>query len=265
MGYWLLFFATFTGECTVKRIIAVTLMAVLALFAIAAPLATRSALAAPAEQGCVDGTAYIVRRGETLFRIAQRFGTTVRALAAANNIGNINLIYVGQRLIIACAHSMSSGASGVVATPVISVNTGVVPGLPVNVVPPTPVIQVNVNGLPVDCSSFRATSPTDGVSTGENTFFWNPVGNASGYIVNIYNLTTGGLVRSVRVEGTAFSTVISMNEGQTGPGFRFAWEVVALAGPIETGIPVCTSNRVVVNRAVPPTPYPTNTPVPLVP
>lgn len=45
-------------------------------------------------------TVYIVQRGDTLNQIARNFGTTARAIAQENNIRNINLIYVGQRLII---------------------------------------------------------------------------------------------------------------------------------------------------------------------
>lgn len=45
-------------------------------------------------------TIYIVQRGDTLNKIAQSFGTTARAIAVENNISNINLIYVGQRLVI---------------------------------------------------------------------------------------------------------------------------------------------------------------------
>ncbi len=41
-----------------------------------------------------------VRRGETLYGIARRYGVSVRDIAAANGIRNIHLIYVGQRLII---------------------------------------------------------------------------------------------------------------------------------------------------------------------
>jgi len=42
-------------------------------------------------------TTYVVQPGDTLTRIAQRFGTTVQALLAANpQITNPNLIYVGQ-------------------------------------------------------------------------------------------------------------------------------------------------------------------------
>jgi len=55
-------------------------------------------------------TTYIVVRGDTLGRIAARFGTTVAAIAQANGITNINLIFVGQRLII-------SGGVVIVPTP----------------------------------------------------------------------------------------------------------------------------------------------------
>lgn len=43
---------------------------------------------------------HTVQSGETLYRIALRYGTTVQALAAANNLANPNLIYVGQKLLI---------------------------------------------------------------------------------------------------------------------------------------------------------------------
>ena len=44
------------------------------------------------------GGTYSVVRGDTLSIIARRFGTTVQAIATANNIANINLIFVGQVL-----------------------------------------------------------------------------------------------------------------------------------------------------------------------
>lgn len=45
-------------------------------------------------------TIYIVKAGDTLNQIAATYGTTARAIAVENGIRNINLIYVGQRLII---------------------------------------------------------------------------------------------------------------------------------------------------------------------
>ena len=43
---------------------------------------------------------YVVQPGDTLFSIAQRFGSSVEAIAAANNIADPSLISVGQKLII---------------------------------------------------------------------------------------------------------------------------------------------------------------------
>jgi len=45
-------------------------------------------------------TTHVVQRGENLFRIALRYGTTVQAIASANGIANPARIYVGQRLVI---------------------------------------------------------------------------------------------------------------------------------------------------------------------
>jgi LysM repeat protein len=45
-------------------------------------------------------TAYVVQRGDTLYSIARRYGTTVEAIAMLNRIANPSRIYAGQRLII---------------------------------------------------------------------------------------------------------------------------------------------------------------------
>lgn len=62
-----------------------------------APAAAAPVLAPPASG---SGVTYVVRPGDTVFRIATRFGTTVTAVAQANNLANANTIYVGQVLII---------------------------------------------------------------------------------------------------------------------------------------------------------------------
>jgi LysM repeat protein len=53
----------------------------------------------PAPPGC--GT-HIVQRGETLYSLARRYGTTVWTLAMINHLPNPNVIYAGQRLVLPC-------------------------------------------------------------------------------------------------------------------------------------------------------------------
>lgn len=48
-----------------------------------------------------NNTIYIVQRGDSLYSIAKRFNTTVQNIVNNNGISNPNLIYPGQRLIIA--------------------------------------------------------------------------------------------------------------------------------------------------------------------
>jgi len=50
--------------------------------------------------GAMQQTTYVVKAGDTLYGIAGRYGVTVTQIANANNITNVNLIRVGQVLII---------------------------------------------------------------------------------------------------------------------------------------------------------------------
>lgn len=43
---------------------------------------------------------YVVQRGDTLTKIARRFGVSVNALILANKLKEANVIFIGQRLII---------------------------------------------------------------------------------------------------------------------------------------------------------------------
>lgn len=47
-----------------------------------------------------DHIIYVVKSGDTLYAIALKYGVTVQQIADANHITNVNLIYVGQVLII---------------------------------------------------------------------------------------------------------------------------------------------------------------------
>ena len=52
------------------------------------------------ESNGVGKTYYTIKRGDTLWGISRRYGTTVQNLVSWNNIKNPNLIFPGQRLII---------------------------------------------------------------------------------------------------------------------------------------------------------------------
>ncbi|MBX3000560.1 MAG: peptidoglycan DD-metalloendopeptidase family protein [Caldilineaceae bacterium] len=61
---------------------------------------------APTTATAQSGATYTVQPGDTLGEIATRFGTSVEALAAANNITNVNVLAVGQVLVIPGAPQM---------------------------------------------------------------------------------------------------------------------------------------------------------------
>lgn len=55
---------------------------------------------APAPAPGTGQVTHVVKAGENLFRIALKYNKTPQAIATANGITNVNLIYVGQVLII---------------------------------------------------------------------------------------------------------------------------------------------------------------------
>jgi len=56
---------------------------------------------------------HVVQSGENLFRVALRYGLSVQALAAANQIVNFNQVYVGQRLLIPGKAAPAPGSKSV--------------------------------------------------------------------------------------------------------------------------------------------------------
>ncbi|TCL71677.1 LysM domain-containing protein [Hydrogenispora ethanolica] len=69
----------------------------------------------PTSSGSGSGTTYRVQAGDTLYLIAQRYGTTVAALQSANGISGTNL-QVGQSLKIPAGGSSNPGSSGTTYT-----------------------------------------------------------------------------------------------------------------------------------------------------
>ncbi len=86
-----------------RVLILVLVFAVFATF-----LMPASAFAESSEQG---GKVHVVRRGDTLAKVAVRYGVSVAALSRANNLRNPNLIYVGQRLWIPTSNSAAASTA----------------------------------------------------------------------------------------------------------------------------------------------------------
>ncbi len=64
---------------------------------------------------------HVVQPGENLFRVALRYGLSVQALAAANNIVTFSQVYVGQRLLIpGSAAPAPAGKSVLLRVPVLA-------------------------------------------------------------------------------------------------------------------------------------------------
>jgi LysM repeat protein len=70
------------------------------------------AMLLPSAGPALADTVYVVQRGDTLFSIATRFGVSLSALASANGISNLNLIFVGERLTIPGAGDNGGGGGG---------------------------------------------------------------------------------------------------------------------------------------------------------
>jgi LysM repeat protein len=90
-----------------------------------APTPTATAKSNPA-----GDMVYTVQPGETLFRIALKYGTTAWALATYNKLDSPSMVYAGQRLLI------PSGSK----------NSATVPAVPTL---PDPFISVDISPLPV--------------------------------------------------------------------------------------------------------------------
>jgi len=85
---------------------------------------TARAEAATAGAAMKTGAVHCVRTGDTLFSIALRYGTTVAAIAQANGIANVNLIFAGKCLQIPPG---GPGTGGIIGKPTVPGCTSMAP------------------------------------------------------------------------------------------------------------------------------------------
>jgi hypothetical protein len=101
-----------------------TILVALVLFAYSIPL---TAAAAPLTQGELAGCQqfYVVRSGDTLARIAARFGTTVSQLVALNGLTDPNIIHTGTQLCVPPAsYQPATGNLATVTSSALNVRSG---------------------------------------------------------------------------------------------------------------------------------------------
>ena len=72
------------------------------------PLLTPTDTPVPAAEQRTEEVIYVVVAGDTLGKIADRYGVSIEALIAANNIANPNVLEVGQELVIPVAGDSSA-------------------------------------------------------------------------------------------------------------------------------------------------------------
>jgi LysM repeat protein len=97
-----------------------------------------------------SGEIYVVQRGDTLFHIAQRFNTSISAIAQLNGIVNVDRIQVGQRLKIPGS-----------------------PPRPNPTPPPSPQIYLVLPGDTLSRISLRFGVPISRIARANNIVNWN--------------------------------------------------------------------------------------------
>ncbi|NWF68461.1 MAG: LysM peptidoglycan-binding domain-containing protein [Chloroflexi bacterium] len=170
---------------------------------------------------CAPGetTTHTVVSGENLFRIALRYNSTVADIAAANNLTNVSVIFVGQELIIPCG-TLGAGESPLAGVPQ----------------PPPPRPGVTASPAAAVCAGLRQTSPLGGFPNGPTPFYWDGVAQATSYSVLVYD-ETGALVATFPTQGAETSVVGDMSPGTVGRGTNFSWAVQAFV----SGVPLCAT------------------------
>ena len=105
------------------------------------------------------GKTHVVRRGETLYAIAWRYGLDYRALARSNGISKPYTIYVGQRLRLASTGKSAKQSTKGAATPRVAKTPAraVYKEKPVSKPAPPPLLVVCLGSGPLKVKSLRSS------------------------------------------------------------------------------------------------------------
>jgi len=134
-----------------------------------------------------NSSAYTVQKGDTLFKIANQFNTTVQEIAKKNNISNPNKIYFGQYLNIDDAI-----VGGNVYVPPKN-NTTIVSSTGGNFGTVTTTNLIVTNQITSGGITITSSTPSSTTSTLYNSggsLFWNGFGLAR--VVDVQSFTTSG-------------------------------------------------------------------------
>jgi lipoprotein NlpD len=187
--------------------------------------------AAPTRQPVTTGQ-YVVKRGDTLFSIAFRYGWDWKALAARNSIPEPYTIHVGQAIRFD-GRSSSSAPTSVAATPLVVPQTATG-----NSSSPSGSIKTTVITRPVDATSGNAAAPaTAPVTTPVNTPVVAGARSASGWawptngvLIGKFS-SNGSLNKGIDIAGDLGQPVLAASDGSVvyaGSGLRGYGELVII-------------------------------------
>lgn len=175
------------------------------------------ATSTPQRQPVTSGQ-YVVRRGDTLYSIAFRFGWDWKALAARNNIPSPYTIRVGQAIRF---DGKSRGGQSVAATTPIVVTSSPVktPAVPEQTAPVNRPTQVPVVQPP-------ANTPVQAVSRSASGWAWPAGGTLTGRFSS-----NGSLNKGIDIAGELGQPVLAASDGSVvyaGSGLRGYGELVII-------------------------------------
>lgn len=169
-------------------------------------------LVIPGEEGEPD-VIHVVQRGDTLGRIAAKYGASVSSLVEINQISNANLIRIGQQIVVSGGSGGSGGGGGDSSSPTSdpNVRSGVF-----HIVRKGQSVQNVANDLGVTAAQVtRANGIVNGVIYANTRLFADgpsyTIGSAGGES-STYTITRGdSLARIARLHGTSVSDLASTN------------------------------------------------------